>query len=393
MPNSATANALDDQQRVWEDWARADPLWAILSDPDRRGGRWDVDEFFRTGEVDIDVALADTTRRWPALRRDRCLDFGCGVGRLTQALADRFTRADGVDISATMVELAGRYNRHGDRCVYHVNTQPDLSLFSPSTFDFVFSTIVLQHNPPDVAAGYIAEFVRLLTPDGIAVFDMTAQLNDHKLTAHSHRAELSLVDLPPRLLAGRPAQVRLKVTNTSGIDWPAGCWLSAGNHWRSADGGKLLTLDDGRAELHEGLAAGDSIEAVLTINAPARSGNYRLEFDLVEEGVAWFGDLGSAITSVAVPVDRARSRPLARFRRAARTTEPPAEPKPFTMNGLTHQQVSDAVAAAGGRILSSEPDTSGGHHWEGYRYFVVRADAMGAGGAEKGGAVDPRRDG
>src|SRR5207244_13466385 len=29
-----------------------DPLWAILSDPARRGGGWGLEEFFRTGEAE-----------------------------------------------------------------------------------------------------------------------------------------------------------------------------------------------------------------------------------------------------------------------------------------------------------------------------------------------------
>ena len=49
--------------------------------------------------------LARTT--W---RRDRALDFGCGVGRLTRALGTRFESALGVDISAGMIEQARRLN-------------------------------------------------------------------------------------------------------------------------------------------------------------------------------------------------------------------------------------------------------------------------------------------
>ena len=41
----------------WDDLAERDPLWAILSDPAKRGGRWDLRSFFATGEREISVLL------------------------------------------------------------------------------------------------------------------------------------------------------------------------------------------------------------------------------------------------------------------------------------------------------------------------------------------------
>ena len=35
---------------VWERAAKEDPYFAVLSDPELRGGRWDSDCFFATGE-------------------------------------------------------------------------------------------------------------------------------------------------------------------------------------------------------------------------------------------------------------------------------------------------------------------------------------------------------
>jgi len=35
-------DAMDEQHTIWEDWAQADPLWAILSDPTRKGGQEDA---------------------------------------------------------------------------------------------------------------------------------------------------------------------------------------------------------------------------------------------------------------------------------------------------------------------------------------------------------------
>ena len=112
---------LDLLKRNWEEFGRDDPLWAVLTEPTRKGGRWDPAEFFATGEGEIAELMADLDRLGIAVQRGRALDFGCGAGRLTQALAGQFERCDGVDIAASMVAEAERLNRQGDRVAYHVN--------------------------------------------------------------------------------------------------------------------------------------------------------------------------------------------------------------------------------------------------------------------------------
>ena len=160
-------------QRNWERLAVADPLWAILSDPERRNNRWDPEEFFRTGRDEIEAVLGYVDRIGLPLRRGRALDFGCGVGRLTQALASRFEEVHGVDVAPSMIDHARRHNRHGDRCHYRVNDSPGLP-YEPSWFDFAYSNLTLQHMPARLAAGYIREFVRVLAPGGVLIFQEAA---------------------------------------------------------------------------------------------------------------------------------------------------------------------------------------------------------------------------
>jgi len=100
------------------------------------------------------------------------LDFGCGVGRLSQALAQRFDLVHGVDISPAMIELAQQYNQFDERCRYHLNETDDLRLFENQTFDFIYSNITLQHMPPRYARAYIEEFLRLLAPGGVLIFQI-----------------------------------------------------------------------------------------------------------------------------------------------------------------------------------------------------------------------------
>jgi len=102
----------------------------------------------------------------------QALDFGCGVGRLTQALAEHFERVVGVDIAPSMIARARQENRHGDRVRYVVNERSDLAGLGSERFDLILSLLVLQHMEPAYALGYVAEFLRLLTPGGAAVFNI-----------------------------------------------------------------------------------------------------------------------------------------------------------------------------------------------------------------------------
>ena len=164
---------LDDLRRNWDGLGEVDPLWAILAYPDRHRGGWEghEDDFFDTGSKAVGevMTLLQRVAATP-IASERALDFGCGAGRLTQALAGHFERADGIDIAASMVELARRHNRAGDRVRYHLNEAPDLSLFDNDTFDFLLSIIVLQHIPNKLKVGYLKEFVRVLRPGGVAAF-------------------------------------------------------------------------------------------------------------------------------------------------------------------------------------------------------------------------------
>jgi SAM-dependent methyltransferase len=164
---------LADVQRNWEIYARSDPMWGVLMDPGRRGGRWDAEAFFAAGRQEVATVLEHVSGRGVVPDfGGSALDFGCGVGRLTQALAGRFATAWGVDISPTMVELAAQLNRHPETCRYVVNASDDLARFEDGTFAFVYTSIVLQHVEPRYSSRYLAEFARLLAPGGVLVFQI-----------------------------------------------------------------------------------------------------------------------------------------------------------------------------------------------------------------------------
>src|SRR5687768_9687456 len=102
--------SLQRHKQEWEEMATVDPLWAIASDPSRRYGRWELDEFLATGEEEISAGLQTAQDLGFPKSWERALDFGCGVGRLTRAMSNRFGGCIGVDISSEMVNRASELN-------------------------------------------------------------------------------------------------------------------------------------------------------------------------------------------------------------------------------------------------------------------------------------------
>jgi len=152
---------LTDLQTTWDALGGTDPLWAILSEADKKGQRWDADEFFATGVREIERLMSDLRSLGRAPGPRAALDFGCGVGRLTQPLTTYFSEVVGIDLSPEMVRLAQTHNRTPDRCRYLVNAAPDLAMFPTKSFDLVLSYLTLQHMPPRYTTRYLREFVRI----------------------------------------------------------------------------------------------------------------------------------------------------------------------------------------------------------------------------------------
>jgi len=165
--------SLERHQQDWNDLAELDPLWAILSAPDKRHGRWDLETFFESGRIQIDRTIAHGAQLGYPRDHDSALDFGCGVGRLTRALADKFGASVGVDVAPEMIEQARRLNADRPTCSFVLNTASDLRFASDRSFDLVYSDIVLQHCPSEaIIESYVREFVRVLRPGGLLVFQL-----------------------------------------------------------------------------------------------------------------------------------------------------------------------------------------------------------------------------
>jgi SAM-dependent methyltransferase len=390
------ADFIEESGRLWDLHARRDPLWAILSNPALTGGKWDLGRFMQTGVGEVATLLYELQSLGITVARGAALDFGCGVGRLSQALAPHFDRVTGVDVSAVMIEKARLLNRFPQSVSYVCNRSSRLQQFADRAFDFILSNIVLQHVRPDIAVEYLREFLRLLAPGGALVF---------QLPSHARRAEDAPPPAAPRAMPdeaylaaiavrhlpeeaavpGAEITLQLTVSNRSPLDWRLDehGLINAGNHWSDAHG-RMLVRDDGRAPLPPVLRAGDTCHLGVVAHVPVKPGHYHCELDLAHEGVTWFSDKGSPRTRVAVEVGGAaprvglapESEPAAP---AAAGGGPPLaepgaqEPEDFPMFGVPSDEVIALITESGLTLRHVEDDRSCGPDWISYRYFVTRA--------------------
>jgi SAM-dependent methyltransferase len=380
--------------RNWDAFGDADPLFGVLSDPTKFGGQWRVDDFFASGDAHV--------RKWLRIVREiasfypgTCLDFGCGVGRLTRPLSESFLETVGMDVAKSMIAVARRYNKN-PRCRYVVNRDPDLRSINSSTFDFVHSCLVLQHIPPEVTIRYIEEFFRVAKPNGVVVFQLPAEryseeaiTERYRLPDAAYAVRIEPLDVPASLQPGEAATVRLGVTNESphvlSHDIPAGRHICIANHWL-LPAGSVEIPDDGRAMLPATLGPGQSCEVELTVHAPSTRGAHVLEIDLVQERVCWFAEKGSNTTrvpidvsglSVVVEAPAVPSSPVDGIARASffrRLLRPLRRGTPtFEMHLVPRDDVEAAITRGGGKLIQAIDDGAAGYRWLSYTYVARRS--------------------
>jgi SAM-dependent methyltransferase len=383
-----------DSQRYWDDHAATDPLWAVLSFPDKRG-RWNVQEFMKTGEREIALLFHRFAELQLNTPSRHALDFGCGVGRLTQALARRHHRATGADISPVMIGHAQALNHYPERVDYICTAERGLDTLPSRSFDCIYSNIVLQHVVPELSLKYLSEFFRLLQPGGLLVF----QLPSHResmveaeikaMPDSAYRADVSFAVPPPASVsAGSPFNVTLRVRNSSNDVWsqPAFGPLAAGNHWLDAAGELMVTQDDGRAPLLQVVPPGMEWPVLIALRAPASPGRYVVEIDLVHEGISWWADKGSPTARFTIDVlgtgaaiadsgtTLMREYPVPDYPQDVLPTPPaslPASSGDFPIYGVPREEVMAIIRHHHARVEYLEEDRRAGPEWVSYRYFVT----------------------
>ena len=120
-----------------------------------------IDAFYESGVQDIVSVVGKLRSMFGDFTPKRALDFGCGVGRQTFAMAKYADEVVGVDIAPTMLTLAKK--RCNETANNNVTFQQEIPIDS---CDWINSQIVFQHIPPERGYTVLAGLLSVLDPGG-----------------------------------------------------------------------------------------------------------------------------------------------------------------------------------------------------------------------------------
>lgn len=152
----------------WDQAADQNPYWFVSS-----YGPYDVnrnlDEFWASG-CTIWTDIKEVTSYTPR-PDDTVVEIGCGVGRLTRAIAPDVGRVIALDISERMLAIARQANLPNvDFREVDGFTLPGIS---DGSVDLALGYCVFQHLPSHPALkSYLAEMHRVVRPGGMIAFTM-----------------------------------------------------------------------------------------------------------------------------------------------------------------------------------------------------------------------------
>ena len=133
------------------------------------------------------------------------LDFGCGAGRSTRFLKNLGFDAVGIDISASMIDLASRADPDG---TYRLVHDGDFSGFEPGSFDLIFSAFAFDNIPHVAKRSELLRGLRQLLKDSgrIILLGSTPEIYQHEW------ASFTTKDFPENRNAksGEPVRIVMK---------------------------------------------------------------------------------------------------------------------------------------------------------------------------------------
>lgn len=153
----------------WNRAAEENPYWYVSSYGSYGASR-NLEEFWASGHsIWAHIKRASSYKPKPS---DTVLEIGCGVGRLTRAIAGEVGEVIALDVSEQMLAIA----RQADLPNAKFRTAEGFALpgVADRSADFVLAYCVFQHLPSYAALrSYLFEMCRVAKPGSIMAFTLT----------------------------------------------------------------------------------------------------------------------------------------------------------------------------------------------------------------------------
>lgn len=195
-------------KQAWEFLGKDRAHFSVLTDndflPENFAGA--ADRFWASGEAEAQRAERLLKKHgMTELAGRTCVEYGCGVGRITTAFAKRFQFVHAYDISAPHLAYAQERAREVRAPNIAFNECLELMQLQIAPCDFFFSIIVFQHNPPPVICELVRRALAALRRGGIAIFQVPTYIASYefdltKWLATQHQLDMQMHCVPQKKL-------------------------------------------------------------------------------------------------------------------------------------------------------------------------------------------------
>lgn len=165
-------------ERVRTQWSKlgeTEPYWSVLTDERYRMNAIDShhEAFQASARHEMKLLEATLQRTHIEAPKGTCLELGCGVGRATRHLSNRFSKIIAVDVASGNMRICEETLREAaiDNVDLHLLTKVEDIAELPE-FDMFYSLMVLQHNPPPVILYILQTLLPKLRAGGLAYFQV-----------------------------------------------------------------------------------------------------------------------------------------------------------------------------------------------------------------------------
>jgi SAM-dependent methyltransferase len=207
--------SLEKIKAAWSYLGVIAPHFSVLTDSRFRPEnlKESIEDFWTSGRLEAERTLRTLVRYGFNPSGKTCVEYGCGVGRITTALSRSFAHVHAYDISAAHLELAERRARELEitNVRFHECSANILRDLEPC--DAFYSRLVFQHNPPPVIAILIRQALSALRPGGIAIFQVPSYMSGYSFKlrewlAADHPLDMQLHCLPQHKIFALIAELR-----------------------------------------------------------------------------------------------------------------------------------------------------------------------------------------
>ena len=185
-------NSMRNTDADWQAMAETEPFYSVLTWEEFSSAKLDqaaIDRFYASGELDICCIFDKLNYHFGAFEPKTALDFGCGVGRLTFAMARRAASVTGVDIAPAMLAHANkRCEESGQANIRFQTDMPD------NPFEWINSCIVLQHIPPRRGLQILRRLLDLVATGGRISIQLTTSREPRLAEGLVGTSEVAFVD-------------------------------------------------------------------------------------------------------------------------------------------------------------------------------------------------------